>query len=65
MKFIHMQGQFWSFWDIRLYQENYIFRKTHNATWCHNGDICIWNKFEYLAKEESFYNSIEKVTELF
>jgi hypothetical protein len=28
--------------------------------WCHTGDICIWNKVEYLEKGASYQNSIKE-----
>jgi hypothetical protein len=29
--------------------------------WCHTGDICIWNKVEYLEKGASYQNSIKEI----
>jgi hypothetical protein len=37
------------------------------AMWCHTGtgDICIWNKVEYLAKEAIYQNSIKEIIKSF
>jgi hypothetical protein len=35
--------------------------KTHYVMWCHTGDICIWNKVEYLEKGASYQNSIKEM----
>jgi hypothetical protein len=66
MKLIHIQGLFLSFLDIRIRQENYTFLKTHYVMmWCHIGDICIWNKVEYLEKGASYKNSIKEINKSF
>jgi hypothetical protein len=30
-----------------------------DVMWCHTGDVCIWNKVEYLEKGASYQNSIK------
>jgi hypothetical protein len=53
------------FFRLRIRQENYTFLKTHYAMWCHTGDICIWNKVEYLQKGASYQNSIKEIIKSF
>jgi hypothetical protein len=50
---------------MRIRQENYTFLKTHYVMWCHIGDICIWNKVEYLENGASYQNSIKEIIKSF